>query len=662
MQISGSEGRIAPGGTTESGDSRPRAPRLAYQPALDGLRGVAVGSVLLYHAGFSWMTGGYLGVSTFFTLSGYLITLLLLEEHRRTGKIHLAGFWEQRFRRILPAALAALLLIAAFAAIAADEYQVAHLRGDGLATLGYAVNWWFIATRREYADLFGSPSPVQHFWSLAIEEQFYLIFPLLTAGMLRLGNGSRRPFAGVLAILSLASVALMIALAPTNVPTARLYFGTDTRAAELLAGALLAIGLSSRPWRTTRLSNAVATALGVTALAVSAYFWTSVEQDEIRLYRGGLALYTLASTALVATAVAPHGIVRHALALAPLRWLGRISYGVYLYHFPIFLWLTAERTQLSDWPLFALRLGATLAVSLASFRWLEAPIRTGRRLRGRSRLVVPPVAMAAVALVLVAVAGERSQTLHVDRTAAVAGAVARKASGTRFMVVGDSVAHEIARGLERWATVNQYGSVLAHARSGCGIAQGGSESSRDARTRARACRRWVSGWRSQLAAFRPDVVVVYTGGWDLLPREFPEWHGERNIGDPEFDEWLESQFEAAVDTLAAQGARVVWLSSLCVRAPLIGTAGVFDPRRIQRLNEIIERLAQTKADRMTLIDLTADVCPRGEFSNTLNGIEGARPDGIHFSEPAADWLAGWLGPRILDETRRHPKSVASERG
>jgi peptidoglycan/LPS O-acetylase OafA/YrhL len=185
----------------------PAATSLSYQPALDGLRGIAVATVLLYHAGVPWMIGGYLGVSTFFTLSGFLITSLLLAEHARTGRIHLAAFWERRFRRIMPAALAALCLALVFGAFAADAYQREHLRGDTFATLGYVVNWWFIVTRRDYADIFGSPSPVQHFWSLAIEEQFYLAFPLLTALVLRSTSGSRRALAGVLAVLAAASAA-----------------------------------------------------------------------------------------------------------------------------------------------------------------------------------------------------------------------------------------------------------------------------------------------------------------------------------------------------------------------------------------------------------------------------------------------------------------------
>lgn len=637
---------------TQAGDRgrQAAAASLPYQPALDGLRGLAVATVLLYHGGVRWMIGGYLGVSTFFTLSGFLITSLLLAEHARTGRIHLAAFWERRFRRIMPAALAALCVVLAFGAFAADAYQRNHLRGDTLATLGYAVNWWFIATRREYADIFGSPSPVQHFWSLAIEEQFYLAFPLLTALVLRGTAGSQRVLAGVLAAMAAASVGLMVAWAPTDVPTARLYYGTDTRAAELLAGALLAIALGGRTRVPEERATALVTALGVLGLAVSVFFWTSVHQEDVRLYRGGLACYTLASVAVLAAAVHPAGLVRHALAVAPLRWLGRISYGVYLYHFPVYLWLTAERTGLGDAPVFALRIGVTLLLALASFRWLEWPIRAGRRVLAWRRWVVPPLAASAVALACVVI------TAHPVRTEAVVPTVrVMKSVGhgePRILVVGDSVAFGLAQALGRWVLTTGQGTVRAHARPGCGLATGGIETRRDARVRAENCQRWVDGWIAMIETFRPDLVVVYTGGWDMAPRRLPEWDGTRELGDPAFDGWLGSQLTRAIERLGSGGARVVWLTSVCVKKPTVGAAGVFDPRRIAALNRVIAGVARAEPERVRLIDLFSVACPRGAFTNTLHGIENARPDGVHFSPSAADWVASWLGPQLLREHRR----------
>jgi peptidoglycan/LPS O-acetylase OafA/YrhL len=630
-------------------DQRGPAVALAYQPALDGLRGLAVATVLLYHAGFRWMIGGYLGVSTFFTLSGFLITSLLLAEHERSGRIHLAAFWERRLRRIMPASLAALCLALLFGALAADPYQREHLRGDTLATLGYAVNWWFIATRRDYADIFGSPSPVQHFWSLAIEEQFYLLYPLLTALVLGLTAGSRRALAVVLGAMAVASVVIMIVLAPTNVATARLYYGTDTRAAELLAGALLAIGLGRGAGEARGRAGTLVVGLGVLGLAVSALFWTSVNQGDVRLYRGGLAWYALASAAIVAAAVAPGGPVRRVLSAGPLGWLGRVSYGVYLYHFPVFLWLTAERTGLGDWPAFALRIAVTLLLAATSYYWLERPIRAGRALVAWWRWALPPLAAAFVAVACVLITARPAPTNAAAVTVPPWGPVGQ--GEPRILVVGDSLAAGIAAGLGRWALSTGQGTVFTQTRYGCGLADGAALD-RDTRVRAAGCRRWADGWTAVVDTFRPHVVVVYTGGWDMMPRRLPDSDVARQIGDPTYDRWLGVQFQRAIERLGSRGARVVWLSSLCARKPAMEGLLPFDPANIATLNRVIAVATRAQAERAVPVDLFSLVCPRGTYTNTLYGIQNARPDGMHFSAPAADWVASWLWPQLLREYRR----------
>jgi peptidoglycan/LPS O-acetylase OafA/YrhL len=631
------------------GDGRGHAPPLAYQPALDGLRGLAVGTVLLYHAGVGWMIGGYLGVSTFFTLSGFLITSLLLAEHERTGRIRLAAFWERRLRRIMPAAIAALCLAIAFGALAADSYQRQHLRGDTLATLAYVVNWWFIATRREYADIFGSPSPVQHFWSLAIEEQFYLAFPLLVALVLRVTTGSRRALAALLVVLTAASVGLMVTWAPSNVSTARLYYGTDTRGAELLAGALLAIVLDGGRRAIGRRGRTVIALLGVLGLAASALFWTGANQEDARLYRGGLACYALASAMVVAAAVVPSGPVRSLLAVAPLRWLGRVSYGVYLYHFPVYLWLTPERTALGEGQVFALRIVVSLFLAVASYRWLEWPIRSGRRVLAWRRWVVPPLAVGTVALASVLVPVERAS---MDALPVFIPPSLPVGSGRpRILVVGDSVAAGIGQGLGRWMLEGERGTVLVSARYGCGLTTG-ADAHRDARVRSAACQNWFDGWPALLDSFHPDLVVVYTGSWDMAPRRLSDSDDVREIGDPTFDRWLGSEFQRVVERLGSQGARIMWLGPLCVRKPAMGAIGAADPRKIAALGRVVAAVAHERADRVTSVDLFSLACPRGTFTNTVLGVANARPDGTHFSHQAADRVASWLGPQLLREYRR----------
>jgi len=202
---------------------------------------VAVGAVLAFHTGFGWARGGFLGVSTFFTLSGFLITTLLLTEATATGRIRLRAFWARRFRRLLPAAMLTLGGIVLFGALVADANQLRSLRGDVLAALADVANWRFVFTGNSYADLFAKPSPVQHFWSLAIEEQFYATFPVVVAGVVAIRRRPRPALFVVLASLAAVSITLMFVLRDPGRDVGRVYYGTDTRAVELLAGALLAI-------------------------------------------------------------------------------------------------------------------------------------------------------------------------------------------------------------------------------------------------------------------------------------------------------------------------------------------------------------------------------------------------------------------------------------
>ena len=229
-------------GVAPSGDASARIPGLTYNPALDGIRGLAVAAVLFFHAGFPWARGGYLGVSTFFTLSGFLITSLLLVERSATGRIALGRFWARRLRRLLPASALTLAAVALGAQVF-GTLRTAGLRGDLLASLFQVVNWRFILDDQAYADLFSAPSPVLHFWSLAIEEQFYWLFPLLTAGVFALGKGSVRAYAAVLSGLLAATALATVALGVDGSTT--VYYATYTRMGEILVGSLLAVAVAS---------------------------------------------------------------------------------------------------------------------------------------------------------------------------------------------------------------------------------------------------------------------------------------------------------------------------------------------------------------------------------------------------------------------------------
>ena len=390
----------------------------SYLPALDGLRALAVGAVLLFHGGFRWAKGGFLGVSVFFTLSGFLITTLLLRERDGTGTISLRRFWARRARRLLPAALVCL------AAVAIVDWRglIPHrsaTRVDLLGALVNVANWRFYFSGQSYGSLFRTPSPVQHYWSLAIEEQFYLVLPMLAWLLAARRQCSRRRLLQLAVIAYLGFTALTIVTGWHDPDLA--YYATFARAPELLAGVCLALALPSRAIAAgsagTQADEPSAlviarwslTAAGFAALTQFAALVATVDQRGQWLSRGGLCAFALLSTVLVIAALfaAP---VRALLSLRPLPWIGRLSYGIYLYHWPVFLVLSPTRLGWSRWSLFALRVPVTVAVAVVSYYLVEQPIRARRTRLARLPRLALPVAGLATAAVAVLLTGPVSIT------------------------------------------------------------------------------------------------------------------------------------------------------------------------------------------------------------------------------------------------------------
>ncbi len=359
--------------------------KMPYLPGLDGLRAIAVVAVLLYHSGGGWLPGGYLGVEVFFVLSGYLITSLLIIEWRNTGRINLKAFWMRRARRLLPELFAMLLVVLVFALLFLHD-EVAGLRDDALAAAAYITNWRLIFSHQSYFESLGRPSLLRHLWSLAVEEQFYLLWPPIFA----LAIAALRP-RGVMLVAVLGAVASTIAMALLFHPGAdvsRVYYGTDTRAAGVLIGAALAFVWA--PWSGVVSANPhrrlAVEGTGILALLAVVLFFLKLTESGVFLFRGGFAVVGLTTSLLIAAIVHPQSITLNAiLGSRVMRWLGTRSYGIYLWHWPIYMVTRPQQDiALDGVPLFALRLAITLSVSELSYRFVQGSVRNGaiwRRLR-----------------------------------------------------------------------------------------------------------------------------------------------------------------------------------------------------------------------------------------------------------------------------------------
>jgi peptidoglycan/LPS O-acetylase OafA/YrhL len=618
-----------------------RATQIPHVAALDGARGAAVAAVLLFHGGH--LLGGYLGVDFFFVLSGFLITSLLLAESNRTGTVRLSGFWARRARRLLPALAVLMVGIAIYCLAFATPQQLAQIRGDAFATLGYVANWREIFSHKNYFALFTAPSPLNHTWSLAIEEQFYVIWPLVFVGLLAWWKRAV-PKAVLVTTLALAglSTALTFALYDRD-NVSRAYFGTDTRAAAILFGAALAAWLAIHGPVTRRNARIALEAVGLVGAAVLALAWTRLDGQSSTLYRGGFLVCGLAATAVIAAAVHPQpGPISRALSLKPLCGLGLISYGVYLYHWPIDLAFDVKQMGFGGWPLLAFQTAITLIVAFASFKIVEQPIRRGALTSTQLRKLTPAIAFGLVLAIIGTTSGAHplnvallKHPLRAARNAYVAAPPGSK----RVMIVGDSVGFFLGESFAELTTRPPL-AVLDTAILGCSLLPEATSAryvNSDGNTVIQPtspCNpRWQPG---VLDRFRPDLVFL------IVSNAANEWR-YRNQWVGTCSEQYASLYERGLlDELALLGSH---------DSQVVMTTGVY-PRyfgantdtQTDCDNRVRRKVAAATGTQ--LIDLQGYICPTRECRVKQNGAT-LRPDGEHFEGAGGRLVAQWL----LDQVR-----------
>ena len=354
-------------------DRKPINPR--YMPGLDGVRAVAVIAIIIYHLNPQWLSGGFLGVDTFFVISGYLITSLLLTEYHNTGKIKLMSFWLRRVKRLIPAVLFLVMGVIVLSLIFMPT-EIQKVRADSIAAIFYVSNWWYIMQNVDYFEQF-AVQPLKHLWSLAIEEQFYLVFPIVLLSLLSFIRRLKSIRIIFLILLVISMIAMMVLYVP-NENVARVYFGTDTRIQTLLMGVLLA--LVWPPFqlkaKVNRQMRTMIDTAGVVGLAILFICFKFVSETNSILYYGGFFLISTVTLLVIASSVHPSGYFAKFLGNKVFTFIGSRSYSLYLWHYPIIVLIHHQFVQGQIPPLvYVVELLLMVLMAEFSYKFIEQPFR-----------------------------------------------------------------------------------------------------------------------------------------------------------------------------------------------------------------------------------------------------------------------------------------------
>jgi len=681
--------------------------------ALDGLRAFALLIIMGYHFGVDRFQGGFFSLDIFYVLSGYLITGLLLGEWARSARIKLGAFWLRRARRLLPALCVLLVVVTLVVRFTYPAGLYPNLRMADLSALFYFSNWWQIAASSNYFMVTGAMYPLTHTWSLAVEEQFYLVWPLVVLAVLHLakkftrrssgtevgkedGPGSAPSsdrvtdrgveiLLGISVIGVVASASEMAWLYHPEVNTTRLYFGTDTHAQSILVGSVLACTLTliqrhrgrsgMAPRATSRGSQVALTGLGLAGLAGTVALTTTLTHTSAFAYQGGFLLSALSAAALIIGAVCvARGPIARALSVRPMVWMGTVSYGAYLWHFPVSIELDPARTGFDGAGLLAIRVLTTFALAAASYYLVERPVMEGVFWRSL-KAAFPAIAAMGVTVVVVIAATE------VPAVAAVAVhpfpgrlAVVRP---PEIVVLGDSTALTLGYALA--ATAPAGTSVVNGGLYGCGLAIG-SWVSNDPPTPQLAmfpaCNastptdgQWPALDAARVAGTaRGDVVLFVAGTWEV--QDMLRGGSWTNITEPSFQRYELDQMRKLVGIASAHGAHVeiATMPAMGAAASSLEASRADSSQRRLIYDRLIRQIAGEYPDQVSIVDYGGVLSPHGVFHEYLDGVQVRSADGIHTpayapgnqfagtaSEAVAHRFYDWLSPRLW------PLIVASDR-
>ena len=649
--------------------------RLPYSPALDGLRALAVLAVMLYHGGVAVAGGGFLGVDVFFVLSGFLITTLLLLEFEANGRLDLPAFWGRRARRLLPALFLVLITVLVYGAFLRGEAASA-VRADVLATLFYVSNWWFIASGNSYFAQFQDPSPLTHTWSLAIEEQWYLLLPIVLVLLLPRVK-SRRWWVIIFVALALLSAGLMSFLHMPGSDPSREYYGTDTRLLGLLLGAALASLLTPGAIEKVRRPAAWLAPIGLAALVL---LLGLTDDTSDWLYNGGFLLVALVSAVVLASVVArPQGFVARVLAWRPIVWIGTVSYGLYLWHWPVYVILSPGRTGISGTALLVLRFAVTFAVAALSYYLVERPVRRGalNRLTQPQRLAAvlaaPLVVLGLVGFTAATTRPSADDSLEAIRDAArhtpTPGPTSTPSPTSsasdpaveeevRAILVGDSVALSLFAAYTP-GTIRDM-SVLPGTEFGCGLVPFEAAINGSPMPLRDECVTWEAQRRQRIAESGANLGVMFPGPWE----QYDRWIDGDQVSytDPRWKAATVADYQRVLEELSAVTPNVAVVLNTCHGAPdldlpdaVLFQAGrypdvVNDPARVAAVNEAAREAVDRSGVDAAVIDPGPILCRDG-YQGTIDGIQ-MHTDGVHFTEEGARWYWKWLGPQLLKAAQK----------